>query len=104
MPVSACGRWRTRSLVKGRPEVRQAPGYFQANQTRMRYDYFRETGYPIGSGTVESAANNVVHHRMQRPGRGWQQDNAQVMLAGLSELHSGRFDGTSSLAKSDEVW
>ena len=74
------------------PEVRQAPGYFQANQTRMRYDDFRETGYPIGSGTVESAANNVVHHRMRRPGRGWQRDNAQAMLAGLSELHSGRFE------------
>ena len=73
-------------------EVRQAPGYFQANQTRMRYDYFREAGYPIGSGTVESAANNVVHHRMRRPGRGWQRDNAQAMLAGLSELHSGRFE------------
>jgi hypothetical protein len=70
-------------------EVRQAPGYFQANQTRMRYDYFREAGYPIGSGTVESAANNVVHHRMRRPGRGWQRDNAQAMLAGLSELDSG---------------
>ncbi len=71
------------------PEVNQAPGYFRSNQTRMRYDYFREAGYPIGSGTVESAANNVVHHRMRRPGRGWQRDNAQ---AGLSELHSGRFD------------
>jgi hypothetical protein len=28
------------------PEVRQAPGYFQANQTRMRYDYFRECATP----------------------------------------------------------
>jgi hypothetical protein len=74
------------------PEVRQAPGYFRSNQMRMRYDYFREAGYPIGSGTVESAANNVVHHRMRRPGRGWQRDNARAMLAGLSELHSGRFD------------
>ena len=74
------------------PEARQAPGYFRSNQTRMCYDYFREAGYPIGSGTVESAANNVVHHRMRRPGRGWQRDNAQAMLASLSELHSGRFD------------
>ena len=34
----------------------------------------------------------LVHHRMRRPGRGWQRDNAQAMLAGLSELHSGRFE------------
>jgi hypothetical protein len=73
-------------------EVRQAPGYFRSNQPRMRYDRFRATGYPIGSGTVESGINIVVHHRMKRPGRGWQRDNAQAMLAGLSELHSGRFE------------
>jgi hypothetical protein len=73
-------------------EVRQAPGYFKSNQSRMRFDRFRAEGYPIGSGTVESGINTVVHHRMKRPGRGWQRDNAQAMLAGLSELHSGRFD------------
>lgn len=72
--------------------VRQAPDYFRSRQKQMRYDLFRAQGYPIGSGTVESAANTVVHHRMKRPGRGWQRDNAQAMLAGLSELHSGRFD------------
>jgi hypothetical protein len=44
------------------------------------------------SGTVESGINTVVHHRMKRPGRGWGRSNGQAMLAGLSELHSGRFD------------
>jgi hypothetical protein len=73
-------------------DVRQAPGYFKTNQPRMCYARFRAEGYPIGSGTVESGINTVVHHRMRRPGRGWQRDNAQAMLAGLGELHSGRFD------------
>lgn len=73
-------------------EVRQAPGYFAGNRKRMRYDEFRAEGYPIGSGTVESGINSVVHHRMKRPGRGWERVNGQAMLAGLSELHSGRFD------------
>ena len=72
--------------------VREAPDYFRSNQDRMRYDAFRAQGYPIGSGTVESGANTVVHHRMRRPGRGWQRQNGQAMLAALSELHSGRFD------------
>jgi hypothetical protein len=72
-------------------EVRQAPGYFESNLARMRYDQFRAEGYPIGSGTVESGCNNVVQHRMRRPGRGWTRDNANAMLAGLCELHSGRF-------------
>jgi hypothetical protein len=73
-------------------EVRQAPGYFANNRKRMRYDLFRQAGYAIGSGTVESGINTVVHHRMRRPGRGWSRDNGQAMLAGLGELHSGRFD------------
>jgi hypothetical protein len=73
-------------------EVRQAPGYFESNRKRMRYDAFRAEGYPIGSGTVESGINTVVHHRMKRPGRGWERSKGQAMLAGLSELHSGRFD------------
>ena len=73
-------------------EVRQAPGYFESNRKRMRYHEFRAEGYPIGSGTVESGINTVVHHRMKRPGRGWERSNAQAMLAGLSELHTGRFD------------
>ena len=72
--------------------VREAPDYFRSNQDRMRYDFFRAQGYPIGSGTVESAANTVVHHRLSRPGRGWQRQNGHAMLAALSELHSGRFD------------
>ena len=72
--------------------VQEAPDYFRSNQERMRYDDFRAQSYPIGSGTVENAANTVVHHRLRRPGRGWTRDNGQAMLAGLSELHSGRFE------------
>jgi hypothetical protein len=66
-------------------------GYFEENIDRMRYDLFRDAGYPIGSGTVESGANNMVQRRMKRPGRGWRRDNANGMLALLAEYHSGRF-------------
>ena len=72
-------------------DVRQSPAYFESRQSKMSYDHFRQAGYPIGSGTVESAVNTVVHHRMKRQGRGWERQNAQAILAALSELHSGRF-------------
>ena len=71
--------------------VRQAPGYFRHNLARMDYPTYRQAGYPIGSGTVESGANTLVHHRLRRPGRGWVHDAANAMLAGLAELHSDRF-------------
>jgi hypothetical protein len=73
-------------------EVAQAPNYFRHNRDRMRYDVFRALGYPIGSGTVESGAKNVVQHRMRRPGQGWNRNDAQSMLAALTEFHSQRFE------------
>ena len=72
-------------------DVRQSPAYFESRQSKMDYARFRQEGYPIGSGTVESGVNTVVHHRMKRQGRGWKRKNAQAMLAALSEFHSGCF-------------
>jgi len=75
------------------PEDQANPrGYFEENIDRMRYDLFRDAGYPIGSGTVESEASHVVQSRLRRPGRGWRRDNANGMLALLAEYHSGRFN------------
>lgn len=72
-------------------DVRQSPAYFESRQSKMDYAAFRQAGYPIGSGTVESGINTVIHHRMKRQGRGWARKQAQAMLAALSEFHSGRF-------------
>ncbi len=72
-------------------DIRQSPAYFESRQSKMDYAYFRQAGYPIGSGTVESSIHTVVHHRLKRQGRGWKRENAQAMLAALSEFHSGRF-------------
>ncbi len=82
------------------PEGKADPlGYFEDNAERMRYDLFRDAGYPIGSGTVESGAKNVVQSRMRRPGRGWRRDNANGLLALLAEYHSGRFNKTWNLLR-----
>jgi len=83
-------------LEQGRypQEVQQAAGYFASHAERMAYDVYREEGLPLGSGTVESGARSVVQQRMKRPGRGWRRASGQAMLAGLSELHSGRFEQT----------
>jgi hypothetical protein len=73
-------------------EVQQAVGYFASNAGRMAYATYREAGLPLGSGSVESGARSVVQQRLKRPGRGWGRETGQAMLAGLSELHSGRFE------------
>jgi len=54
------------NLISCLDDVRQSPAYFENRQSKMDYAYFRQAGYPIGSGTVESGVNTVVHHRMKR--------------------------------------
>lgn len=72
-------------------DLRNSPSYFETRKQYMDYARLRQEGYPIGSGTVESGINTVVHHRMKRQGRGWNRHHAQAMMAALGELHSNRF-------------
>ena len=62
-------------------ELMAEAGYFHNNQRRMQYQEFREEGYPIGSGTVESGCKQVVTMRMKGPGMRWSRPGAEHMLA-----------------------
>lgn len=74
--------------------VRQAIGYLFSQRQRMRYGTFRKAGYPIGSGSVESACKVLVQQRMKQAGMRWSRDGAQAMLALRSVLLSDRWDET----------
>jgi hypothetical protein len=71
--------------------IRQVKGYVDRHGSRMKYDRFREEGRPIGSGTVESGAKNVVQWRMKRGGQLWSYAGAARMLAAVGEVHSKRW-------------
>lgn len=71
--------------------IRQVKGYIDHHWARLRYDQFRAEGRPIGSGTVESAAKNVVAWRMKRGGQRWSRPGAERMLVALGEVHSKRW-------------
>jgi hypothetical protein len=73
--------------------IRNVLEYVTHHATRMDYARFRADGRPIGSGTVESAAKNVVQWRMKRGGQCWSAPGAKRMLAALGELHSRRWEG-----------
>jgi len=75
-----------------RKAIRQVQEYVVQHAERMKYGQFRAEGRPIGSGTVESGAKNVVQWRMKRGGQRWSPDGAQRMLGALGELHSGRWE------------
>ncbi len=72
--------------------IRNVQEYVTPHASRMDYTRFRAEGRPIGSGTVESGAKNVVQWRMKRGGQSWSSIGALQMLATLGELHSGRWE------------
>jgi hypothetical protein len=74
--------------------IRQVQGYVDNHWERIRYDRFREEGHPIGSGTVESGAKNVVQWRMKRGGQRWSRPGAARMLVAVGEVHSKRWGPT----------
>ena len=75
--------------------IRQVIGYIDGHWPRLCYADFRAEGRPIGSGTVESAAKNVVAWRMKRGGQSWSREGATRMLAALGEVHSRRWSATN---------
>jgi hypothetical protein len=74
--------------------IRQVKEYIDEHWRRIDYARFRDEGRPIGSGTVESGAKNVVQWRMKRGGQRWDRAGATRMLAALGEVHSNRWDVT----------
>lgn len=72
-------------------DVRQAMRYLFNNRQRMHYAAYRQAGYPIGSGTIESACKTVVQARMKQAGMRWSRRGAQNMLALRTLLLSDRW-------------
>lgn len=80
---------------RGQPlpdKVATAVNYIFRNRRRMDYATYRQAGYPVGSGSVESACKVVVQERMKQAGMRWSRHGAQAMLALRSILLSERWD------------
>lgn len=54
-----------------RPFVEKAITYYTHNEKRMDYAHFRQQGYLIGSGTIESACKQIAAARLKCSGARW---------------------------------
>jgi len=54
--------------------------YINTNRSRMVYKTYKERGYPIGSGVVESGCKQIIQARHKQAGMRWNRENAQKML------------------------
>ena len=77
-PLFAGQVWRITQPLQAAQLPEQAR-YVQHHQRRMQYLEFREEGFPIGSGTVESG---IEQHksRLTGPGMRWERAGAERML------------------------
>jgi hypothetical protein len=55
--------------------------YFQQNIARMRYGTYRQRGYFIGSGAIESAGKQLTAARITGPGMRWNVPDLNALLA-----------------------
>ncbi len=54
--------------------------YLQKRETHMQYPTYQQAGWPIGSGSVESANKLVVEARLKGAGMRWERQNVNPML------------------------
>ena len=78
------------SLASRSEEAVTALTYFCNNEHRMQYDTFRERGYMIGSGTIESACKQIVAHRLRCSGAQWKVTGARLTAKARAAWLSGK--------------
>ena len=61
--------------------VKSSLKYLKKRREQIRYAKFQAKGYPIGSGTVESANKLVVEYRLKGSGMHWARENVNPMVA-----------------------
>ena len=84
---------------KGRALERQAAllSYYNNNMQRMQYKDYKEKGWSIGSGPMESAHRTVIQQRMKLSGQRWTQQGAQYIVNLRAAEKSGEWDEVKEL-------
>jgi hypothetical protein len=69
------------SAVCEREAVQEQMGYLRKREALMQYPLYRQQGWPIGSGMVESANKLVLQARLKGAGMHWAPESVNPMLA-----------------------
>lgn len=85
--IAACHQYHQHPAAH--KPVADALSYFSNNVNRMKYADFREHGYYIGSGTIESACKQIVSLRLKRAGARWTEHGAVATAKARAAWLSG---------------
>lgn len=84
------------SIPAAQKAVYDAVSYFSNNQKRMDYARFRQQGFFIGSGTVESAGKQIAGLRLKRAGARWTETGAVATAKARATWLSNQWDDLAS--------
>jgi hypothetical protein len=76
------------------PGAQEQLTYLQKREGHMQYPTYQEAGWPIGSGSVESANKVVVEARLKGAGMHWQRQNVNPMLVFRNAVGNGQWHET----------
>lgn len=65
--------------------------YIKSNSDRIDYPLYKEKGYFVGSGAIESGNKVVVQKRLKLAGMRWNTESAQYLLTLRAKFSSGRW-------------
>ena len=77
LPRSAARAYPLEGIKK--TEIETALGYFENNDPRMRYHWFRQCGLFAGSGVVEASCKSVGQ-RLKQAGMQWTVNGADAII------------------------
>lgn len=77
-----------------RAGIQEKLAYLQKRQAHMQYPTYQQAGWPIGSGSVESANKLVVEARLKGAGMRWERHNVNPMLVLRNAVCNRRWSQT----------
>ncbi|MDR0622695.1 MAG: hypothetical protein LBJ61_12625 [Deltaproteobacteria bacterium] len=63
-------------------------GYIENNSHNIDYPFYRQKGWLIGSGYIESGNKSVLQQRLKKQGMRWTTQNGQFILTLMSKAKS----------------
>ena len=85
------------------PTVQANLAYLQKREAHMQYPTYQAAGWPIGSGSVESANKVVVEARLKGAGMRWEEHNVNPMLVLRNAVCNRRWHETWTTARAQQA-
>jgi hypothetical protein len=93
-PLLAALQQQVAALAQPPPAVSEALTYLNKRLALLQYPAFGAAGWPIGSGSVESANKLLVEARRKGAGRPWARPTVNPLLVLRNAVGNERWDAT----------